>query len=125
MRRASRRRSSLRAAYPLPRRSPYFGQAGWFILFAKEKIPTAIERYQKEILRVLGVLESVLSKRRWLVGDKCTVADLSFIQCVDTLYTIVRRFLTFCRRWNTFAVKRFVAEYNGFDFANDFPDVFK
>ena len=44
-----------------------------------EKIPSAIERYQKETIRVLGVLESVLSKQDWLVGGKCTIADLSFI----------------------------------------------
>lgn len=59
--------------------SPYFGQAGWFMYYHEEKIPSAIERYQKEILRVFGVLESVLSKQEWLVGGKCTIADLSFI----------------------------------------------
>ncbi|MBW0587040.1 hypothetical protein O181_126755 [Austropuccinia psidii MF-1] len=31
-----------------------------------------------ETKRVLGVLESVLSKQEWLVGNKYTVADLSF-----------------------------------------------
>ena len=43
---------------------------------------SALERYQKEVLRVLGVLDSVLSKKQWLVGDKCSVADLSFITYV-------------------------------------------
>jgi hypothetical protein len=47
-----------------------------------EKVPSVIERYQKEMLRVLGVLESVLSKQPWLVGDKMTVADLSFVPYV-------------------------------------------
>ena len=37
---------------------------------------------KKEIVRVLGVLESVLSKQQWLVGDKCSVSDLSFITYV-------------------------------------------
>jgi glutathione S-transferase len=60
---------------------PYFGQAAWFSLFHSEKLPSAIERYQNEVLRVFGVLESVLSKQQYLVGDgsKLTVADLSFI----------------------------------------------
>ncbi|KAI0659286.1 glutathione S-transferase C-terminal-like protein [Cubamyces menziesii] len=58
---------------------PYFGQAVWFMLYHPEKLPSAIERYQKEILRVFGVLESVLSKQEWLVGGKLTIADLSFI----------------------------------------------
>lgn len=59
--------------------SPYFGQAVWFIRSHPEKVPSAIERYQKEILRVLGVLESVLSKQEWLVGGRFTVTDLSFV----------------------------------------------
>ena len=58
---------------------PYFGQAAWFANWHPEKLPSAIERYKKEILRVFGVLESVLSKQEWLAGDKATIADLSFI----------------------------------------------
>ncbi|EJF60627.1 glutathione S-transferase C-terminal-like protein [Dichomitus squalens LYAD-421 SS1] len=61
---------------------PYFGQALWFIRFHPERIPSAIERYQKETLRVFSVLDSVLSKPEnggWLVGGKPTIADLSFI----------------------------------------------
>lgn len=62
-------------------KSPYFGQAAWFSMFHSEKIPSAIERYQNEILRVYSVLESVLSKQSYLVGDgsKLTIGDLSFI----------------------------------------------
>ena len=62
---------------------PYFGQAVYFMLYNEEKIPSAIERYQREIVRVLGALERVLSTRRWLVGDKCSVADLSFVTSVS------------------------------------------
>lgn len=51
----------------------------WFIRSHPEKVPSAVERYQKEILRVLGVLESVLSKQEWLVGGRFTVTDLSFV----------------------------------------------
>ncbi|KAI0360536.1 glutathione S-transferase C-terminal-like protein [Trametes cingulata] len=57
---------------------PYFGQAIWFLRYHPERIPSAIERYQKEILRVFGVLDSVLSKQEWLVGGKMTIADISF-----------------------------------------------
>ena len=49
------------------------------MLFHPEPAPGARERYQKEILRVWGVLESVLKDHEWLVGGKCTIADLSFI----------------------------------------------
>lgn len=43
------------------------------------RFPSVIERYQKEILRVFGVLDGVLANNEWLVGGKCTIADLSFI----------------------------------------------
>ncbi|KAI8996236.1 glutathione S-transferase [Trametes punicea] len=69
-----------------------------------EKLPSAIERFQKEILRVFSVLDSVLSKREWLVGDKCTVADLSFIP------------------WNVIAVTLFLKDHSGFNsLESDFP----
>ncbi|KAF7590235.1 glutathione S- transferase, nitrogen catabolite repression regulator [Aspergillus hancockii] len=58
---------------------PYYGQAGWFHRAHPEHVPSAIERYGNEIRRVTGVLESVLKTREWLVGDKCTYADLCFL----------------------------------------------
>ncbi|RYP83973.1 hypothetical protein DL770_005275 [Monosporascus sp. CRB-9-2] len=58
---------------------PYYGQAIWFSVYHPEKLPSAIKRYVDEMLRVTGVLEKALEKGDWLVGDKCTYADLSFI----------------------------------------------
>ncbi|OJT02793.1 Glutathione S-transferase 1 [Trametes pubescens] len=86
---------------------PYFGQAVWFMKYHQEKIPSAIERYQKEILRVLGVLESVLSKQEWLVGGKLTVADISFIT------------------WNEMAVGFGLEGVEGGNVEKEFPFVYK
>jgi len=58
---------------------PYYGQAVWFTHFHSEKIPSARERYLKEVERVMGVLDGALAGKQWLVGDKCTYADLSFV----------------------------------------------
>ncbi|GKZ25552.1 glutathione S-transferase, nitrogen catabolite repression regulator [Aspergillus brasiliensis] len=58
---------------------PYFGQCGWFNVLHIEKLPSAIDRYVKEVHRVLGVLNTVLEGKQWLVGDKCTFADLAFL----------------------------------------------
>jgi len=58
---------------------PYFGQAAWFNNFHSEKLPSAIERYGKEIERVTSVLNTALEGKEYLVGDKCTYADLSFV----------------------------------------------
>jgi len=57
---------------------PYFGQAAWFSNFHAEKIPSAIERYQKEVNRVLGVFEKVFADgRQWLVGNKFSIVDIN------------------------------------------------
>ena len=66
---------------------PYYGQAVWFTKFHGEKVPSAVERYTKEINRVTGVLEGHLAAQKvasgndgpWLVGDKFSYADLAFI----------------------------------------------
>lgn len=44
-------------------------------------MPSAVERYEKEMERVRSVLNSHLTKTggEWLVGDKCTTADLSWV----------------------------------------------
>ena len=57
---------------------PYFGQLFFFLRYHNEKIPSAIERYKNEVLRVFKVLDGVLTKQPWLVGNRLTVADLSF-----------------------------------------------
>lgn len=58
---------------------PYFGQAAWFNLFHPEKVESAQARYAKELKRVVGVLDRSLKGKKWLVGDKCTFADLAFV----------------------------------------------
>ncbi|KAF2219590.1 glutathione S-transferase [Elsinoe ampelina] len=60
---------------------PYFGQKMWFTYYHSEKLPSAIERYEKEIKRVVGVIDMHLKSTgsEYLVGNKYTYADLSFI----------------------------------------------
>ncbi|EXJ74312.1 glutathione S-transferase [Cladophialophora psammophila CBS 110553] len=58
---------------------PYFGQAAWFKVFHPEKLPSAQERYVREVERVTSVLDGWLQKRKFLVGDKLTYADLAFV----------------------------------------------
>lgn len=70
---------------------PYFGQKSWFELFHPERIPSAIERYSNEVKRVIGVIDSHLVKQGtdYLVGDKCTYADLMFIPYFRALSNIM------------------------------------
>ena len=67
---------------------PYYGQSVWFKKYHPEQLPSAIERYIKEVNRVSGVLEGYLAQQEqehggsdgpWLVGKKLSYADLAFI----------------------------------------------
>ena len=74
---------------------PYYGQYGWFRLYAPEKIPSALERYAKEVNRVTAVLEGHLSKQKegeeWLVGGKCSYADIAFISWQMTIAKVTKK----------------------------------
>ena len=56
---------------------PMQGQANVFYRYAPEKIPYAIERYQKETLRLYSVLDSRLGVSEYLAGDEYTIADIA------------------------------------------------
>lgn len=56
---------------------PMMGQANVFYRYAPEKIPFAIERYQRETRRLLTVLDGHLADREWLAGDTYTIADIA------------------------------------------------
>ena len=58
---------------------PYFGQLYWFKNHHAEKITSAIDRYTNEVRRVSGVLDKHLATRQYLVGEKCTYADIAWI----------------------------------------------
>jgi len=55
------------------------GQSNHFTRYAPEKIQYGINRYQNETRRLYGVLDKHLqsSKSGYLVGDKCTIADIA------------------------------------------------
>ncbi len=56
---------------------PMMGQVGHFTVFAKEKIPYAIERYSNEVQRLFGVMETQLAQQRFLAGDAYSIADIA------------------------------------------------
>ncbi|CAM1501336.1 Fc.00g104980.m01.CDS01 [Cosmosporella sp. VM-42] len=86
--------------YQVSGQGPYYGQAAWFKLFSKEDIPSAKKRYNEEVNRVSTVLEFFLAQRAkvsqrnggpWLVGDKCSYADLAFITWQRTIAFILAK----------------------------------
>jgi GST-like protein len=66
---------------------PMFGQLGFFHKFAGREIEDKrpLERYRAESERLLGVLESRLDGRDWIVGDDYTIADISLLGWVRNL----------------------------------------
>lgn len=66
---------------------PIFGQVGFFHKFAgreyEDKRP--LERYRAESQRLLGVLETRLAGRQWIMDDEYTIADISMLGWVRNL----------------------------------------
>jgi GSH-dependent disulfide-bond oxidoreductase len=55
---------------------PMFGQYNHFNRFAPEKIPYAIDRYQKETLRLYSVLDKQLQKQDYICSNY-SIADIA------------------------------------------------
>src|SRR6201999_3818443 len=66
---------------------PMFGQVGFFHKFAGKEIADKrpLERYVAESKRLLGVLETRLDGRRWILGEDYTIADISLLGWVRNL----------------------------------------
>ena len=86
-----------------PAKAPYFGQAVWFKVFHAEKIQSAQDRYVNEIRRVSGVLNRALEGKDWLVGNKYSFADVSFLT------------------WYEAVIARVIGD--SFDIATEFPNL--
>ncbi|KAK8078921.1 hypothetical protein PG994_002728 [Apiospora phragmitis] len=56
-----------------------------FVNLHPEKLPSAIDRYTKQVTRVLGVLEGWLDGKDWLVGDKMTYAVMVWVSWNERL----------------------------------------
>jgi GSH-dependent disulfide-bond oxidoreductase len=66
---------------------PMFGQVGYFHKFAGREIADKrpLERYRNEAKRLLGVLETRLAGRQWIMDDEFTIADISLLGWVRNL----------------------------------------
>jgi GSH-dependent disulfide-bond oxidoreductase len=66
---------------------PMFGQLGFFHKFAGREIEDKrpLERYRNESKRLLGVLETRLEGRDWIMGEDFTIADISLLGWVRNL----------------------------------------
>jgi len=56
---------------------PMMGQANVFFRYAPEKIPYAIERYQRETRRLFEVMERQLANNEYIAGGDYSIADIA------------------------------------------------
>src|SRR5690606_5667018 len=64
---------------------PMLGQNGHFLLYAKEKIPYAMERYSREARRLYGVLDRQLAHTgAYVAGEDYTIADIACFPWIMT-----------------------------------------
>jgi len=66
---------------------PMFGQIGYFHKFAGREIADKrpLDHYRDESKRLLGVLETRLDGRTWIMDDEYTIADISLLGWVRNL----------------------------------------
>lgn len=70
---------------------PMFGQFGHFYKYAKDKCdhPYPLKRYADETRRLLGVIDTRLKGRTYLVGEEYSIADMAivpWVRCLDRFY---------------------------------------
>lgn len=70
---------------------PMFGQFGHFYKYAKDKCdhPYPLRRYADETRRLLGVIDTRLKGRTYLVGEEYSIADMAivpWVRCLDRFY---------------------------------------
>jgi GST-like protein len=63
---------------------PMLGQNGHFKLYAPEKIPYAIERYEREANRLYSVLDTQLGKTGDCVAGEYSIADMAIFPWIVT-----------------------------------------
>jgi GST-like protein len=61
---------------------PMMGQANVFFRYAPEKIPYAIERYQREVRRLFEVMERQLTASEFIAGSNYSIADIALFPWV-------------------------------------------
>lgn len=63
---------------------PMLGQYGYFLRYASEAVPHAIERYRKETRRLYGVLDRQLASSRDSIAGAYSIADMALFPWIMT-----------------------------------------
>ena len=69
---------------------PMIGQLAFFAVRSPEKAPLAIDRFREESERLLRVLETRLTERRFIGGDTYSIADVASYPWVEEARVALR-----------------------------------
>lgn len=61
---------------------PMFGQQAHFVHYAKDQHPYSIERYKREVSRLMRVMDGRLASSKWLGGDDYSIVDMATVPYV-------------------------------------------
>jgi len=67
---------------------PMLGQLWWFLHGSKTRNAEAIERYRKESLRLIGVVDMRLARSAYLATDEYSIADIAAFAWLRTHYEL-------------------------------------
>ena len=62
---------------------PYIGQLFHFLVYAPEKLPYPIARYEGEVSRLFHLIEQRLGQSEWIGGDAYSIADMAVYPLTD------------------------------------------
>lgn len=81
---------------------PMSGQMGHFNVYAPDKIPYAIERYNAEVRRLHGVLDKRLAEQAFLAGPEYGIADMASYPWIEVYADIRPDYAEFphLKRWH-------------------------
>lgn len=68
---------------------PMIGQANHFSKYAPDRIPYAVDRYQNEGRRLMGVLDRRLDGRPFVAGDGYSIADMAIYPWARTATEVI------------------------------------
>jgi GST-like protein len=63
---------------------PMLGQYGYFLRYADERVPHAIARYEREVVRLYSVLDRRLSETDGFVAGAYSIADMALFPWIMT-----------------------------------------
>lgn len=97
---------------------PMSGQFTFFNFYSRERIPFAIDRYEKELIRQMGVMNGHLERNNYFAGTDYSIADMAIYPWWDMLKGVLELDFPALHRWSDRVAAR-PAVKRGMDILNE------